>query len=85
LTAFLDSRRVEIARTGDYTILALFSVGTNKGKLGSLLETLFEFKWLYDREAPLIEALPDLAARFPDRYGMLTLNLSSSATKCTWP
>ena len=73
LTAFLDSRRVEIARTGDYTILALFSVGTSKGKWGSLLETLFEFKRLYDREAPLIEALPDLAAKFPDRYGMLTL------------
>ncbi len=26
LTAFLDARRVEIARTGDYTILTLFSV-----------------------------------------------------------
>ena len=73
LTAFLDSRRVEIARTGDYTILALFSVGTSKGKWGSLLETLFEFKRLYDRETPLIEALPDLAAKFPDRYGALTL------------
>src|SRR5271156_5065309 len=42
LTAFLDSRRVEIARTGDYTILTLFSVGTSKGKWGSLLETLLE-------------------------------------------
>ena len=73
LTAFLDSRRVEIARTGDYTLLALFSVGTSKGKWGSLLETLFEFKRLYDREAPLVEALPDLAAKFPDRYGALTI------------
>ena len=73
VTAFLDSRRVEIARTGDYTILALFSVGTSKGKWGSLLETLFECKRLYDRAAPLIEALPDLASKFPDRYGALTL------------
>jgi arginine decarboxylase len=64
---------VEIARTGDYTILALFSVGTSKGKWGSLLETLFEFKRLYDRDAPLQEALPDLATKFPDRYGTLTL------------
>jgi len=73
LTAFLDSRRVEIARTGDYTMLTLFSVGTSKGKWGSLLETLFEFKRLYDRQAPLPEALPDLAAKHPDRYGTLTL------------
>ena len=73
LTAFLDSRRVEIARTGDYTILALFSVGTSKGKWGSLLETLFEFKRLYDRDASLTEAMPDLASKFPDRYGSLTL------------
>jgi len=48
-------------------------VGTSKGKWGSLLETLFEFKRLYDREAPLVEALPDLAAKFPDRYGLMTL------------
>jgi arginine decarboxylase len=73
LTAFLDSRRVEIARTGDYTILALFSVGTSKGKWGSLLETLFQFKRLYDRDAALTEALPDLASKFQDRYGTLTL------------
>jgi arginine decarboxylase len=73
LTAFLDARRVEIARTGDYTILTLFSVGTSKGKWGSLLETLFEFKRLYDSEASLVEALPALAAKYPDRYGSLTL------------
>jgi arginine decarboxylase len=73
LTAFLDARRVEIARAGDYTLLALFSVGTSKGKWGSLLETLFEFKKLYDRDAPLSEVLPDLATKFPDRYGLLTL------------
>lgn len=73
LTEFLDSRRVEIARTGDYTILVLFSVGTSKGKWGSLLENLFEFKRLYDSEAPLVEALPELAQRYPVRYRNLTL------------
>ena len=30
LTEFLDARLVEIARTGDYTALILFSVGTAK-------------------------------------------------------
>ncbi len=73
LTEFLDSRRVEIARTGDYTVLVLFSVGTSKGKWGSLLENLFEFKRLYDTEAPLDEALPELVQRFPARYRNVTL------------
>ncbi len=73
LTEFLDARRVEIARTGDYTVLVLFSVGTSKGKWGSLLENLFEFKRLYDNEATLSEALPELVARYPHRYGNVTL------------
>ncbi len=73
LTEFLDSRRVEIARTGDYTVLVLFSVGTSKGKWGSLLENLFEFKRLYDSDAALEEALPELVQRFPARYRNLSL------------
>jgi arginine decarboxylase len=73
LTEFLDSRRVEIARTGDYTVLVLFSVGTSKGKWGSLLENLFEFKRLYDSDASLEEALPELVQRFPGRYRNFTL------------
>src|SRR5271168_4902014 len=73
LTEFLDARRVEIARTGDYTVLVLFSVGTSKGKWGALLENLFEFKRLYDSEAPLEEALPELVSRYPHRYRNVTL------------
>jgi arginine decarboxylase len=73
LTEFLDGRRVEIARTGDYTVLVLFSVGTSKGKWGALLENLFEFKRLYDSEAPLEEAMPELVSRFPHRYRNVSL------------
>ena len=73
LTEFLDARRVEIARTGDYTVLVLFSVGTSKGKWGSLLENLFEFKRLYDTEAILSEALLDLVEEYPQRYRNVTL------------
>src|ERR1700728_4319922 len=73
ITEFLDGRRVEIARTGDYTVLILFSVGTSKGKWGALLENLFEFKRLYDSNALLDDALPELVQRFPARYRSLTL------------
>lgn len=73
LSKFLDARRQEIARTGDYTVLILFSVGTTQGKSGTLLETLLAFKRLYDRNASLEEALPELAREYPERYGTLTL------------
>jgi arginine decarboxylase len=69
LTRFLDSRRIEIARTGDYTVLVLFSVGTSKGKWGTLLEALLEFKRLYDGDASVAEVLPELAEKFPEEYG----------------
>jgi arginine decarboxylase len=83
LTEFLDGRRVEIARTGDYTVLVLFSVGTSKGKWGSLLENLFEFKRLYDNEAPLEEALPELVTKYPTRYRNVTLKeLSDEMHDC---
>ncbi len=73
LTKFLDARRQAIARTGDYTVLVLFSVGTTQGKWGTLLETLMSFKRLYDRNATLDEALPDLVQAYPDRYRGMTL------------
>ena len=73
LVEFLDGRRVEIARNGDYTVLTLFSVGTSKGKWGALLENLFEFKRLYDTDAMLSEAMPELVSRYPARYRDVTL------------
>ena len=72
LTRFLDERRTYIARTGDYTLLVLFSVGSSQGKWGTLLEALHEFKRLYDGGATVSEALPKLAAGQP-RYADLTL------------
>ncbi|WP_130618018.1 Orn/Lys/Arg decarboxylase N-terminal domain-containing protein [Dyella amyloliquefaciens] len=73
LAKFLDARRQAIARTGDYTILVLFSVGTTQGKWGTLLETLMSFKRLFDRKAALEEALPDLVQSYPERYRGMTL------------
>jgi arginine decarboxylase len=73
LSKFLDARRQEIARTGDYTVLVLFSIGTTQGKWGTLLETMLSFKSLYDGQASLEEALPDLVRAYPDRYRNMTL------------
>lgn len=72
LTKFLDDRRIEIARTGDYTVLILFSVGITKGKWGTLIESMLAFKKLYDTDALAIDAIPSLKGQSP-HYDHLTL------------
>ena len=72
LTKFLDDRRIEIARTGDYSILILFSVGITKGKWGTLIESLLMFKKFYDSDTLAVEAIPSLKEQ-STRYDNLTL------------
>ena len=48
-------------------------MGITKGKWGTLITELFEFKRLYDENAPLEEVFPDLTDTWPDRYGGMTL------------
>lgn len=71
VSKFLDDRRIEVARTGDYTLLILFSVGTTKGKWGTLIESLLEFKKLYDNDVMAVDAIPSLK-KVP-AYASLTL------------
>jgi arginine/lysine/ornithine decarboxylase len=73
VTAYLHRRGVEVEKTTDFTILFLFSIGITKGKWGTLLNALLDFKRDYDRNAPLSEVLPHLAARSPDTYANLGL------------
>jgi arginine decarboxylase len=73
VTRFLDGLRIEVEKTGDYTILVLFSIGFTKGKWGTLLDGLMAFKRAYDDGIPLSRALPELATDYPERYGAITL------------
>ncbi|MGH7586235.1 MAG: Orn/Lys/Arg decarboxylase N-terminal domain-containing protein [Gemmatimonadales bacterium] len=73
LTAWLHNRGVEVEKTTDFTILFLFSIGITKGKWGTLLNALLDFKRDYDANAPLPEALPELVANHPGPYGKLGL------------
>jgi arginine decarboxylase len=73
LSSYLDTRRVEVEKTGDYSVLVLFSIGTTNGKWGTLVEGLLAFKRAYDGAQPLAQALPDLVGAYPGRYGALTL------------
>ena len=70
---FLDTRGIINEKSGDYSILFLFSMGVTKGKWGTLVTELFEFKRRYDENAPLEEIFPDLTSAYPTRYGGMTL------------
>jgi arginine decarboxylase len=48
-------------------------VGITKGKWGTLINSLLDFKVDYDRNAPLAEVLPKVAAGGPGRYAGMGL------------
>ncbi|MBW8798372.1 MAG: arginine decarboxylase [Streptomyces sp.] len=73
LTAYLGTRKIVVEKTDSYTTLILFSMGITKGKWGTLLDALTDFKALYDADAPLERVLPEAVAAHPRRYAGLTL------------
>ncbi len=68
VTAFLGQKGVVPSRTTSHIVLFLFSMGVTKGKWGTLINALLEFKRAYDRNAPLDQVMPKVAAADPERY-----------------
>ncbi len=73
VTAYLHCRGVEVEKTTDFTILFLFSIGITKGKWGTLLNALLDFKRDYDNNTALSQVLPHLTTNHPSTYGGLGL------------
>ncbi|MBO8185137.1 Orn/Lys/Arg decarboxylase N-terminal domain-containing protein [Streptomyces spirodelae] len=73
LTAYLATRNIVVEKTDTYTTLVLFSMGITKGKWGTLMDALMDFKALYDQDAPLERLLPELVDAHPRRYAGQTL------------
>ncbi len=73
VTRVLDNQGIVVEKTEPYSILTLFTVGTTKGKWGSLVAGYMHFKELYDTNASLSIALPGLVADYPERYGHMGL------------
>lgn len=73
VTAFLGQNDIVPSRTTDFMVLCLFSVGVTKGKWGTLINVLLEFKQHYDRNSPLTLCLPNLAVAHAERYAGLGL------------
>ncbi|MFB7949689.1 Orn/Lys/Arg decarboxylase N-terminal domain-containing protein [Kitasatospora phosalacinea] len=68
LTAYLATRGIVVEKTDSYSTLVLFSMGITKGKWGTLMDALMDFKALHDEDAPLARVLPALVEGHPRRY-----------------
>jgi arginine decarboxylase len=73
VSAFLATKGIVVEKTETYSFLVLFSMGLTKGKWGSLVASLMQFKELYDAGAPLVDVLPELVAEHPARYRDMSL------------
>jgi arginine decarboxylase len=63
VTSFLSSRGIVAEKTEPYSFLMLFSIGVTKGKWGSMVAGLMEFKRHYDSNEQLSQVLPGLVNR----------------------
>ena len=74
VSAYLGRHGIIPSRTTDHMVLFLFSMGVTKGKWGTLINTLLDFKRDYDANVPVAIALPKVAAAAPERYRNLGLH-----------
>ena len=68
VTNYLIDKGIVCEKTDYYSWLLLNSLGTTKGKQGTLVAELYKFRDLYNSNAPLEEVLPQLVNQFPKRY-----------------
>lgn len=73
VTAYLGEQGIVPSRTTSHMVLFLFSMGVTKGKWGTLINALLEFKRDYDRNAPLEQVVPKVVAGAPARYAGMGL------------
>jgi lysine decarboxylase/arginine decarboxylase len=73
LTAYLGQQGIVVEKTTDFTILFLFSIGITKGKWGTLVNALLDFKRDYDDNLELELCLPDLLTAHQQRYAGMGL------------
>jgi arginine decarboxylase len=73
VTAYLIQHGIVPSRTTPHMVMFLFSMGVTKGKWGTLINTLLDFKRDYDANQPLAEVLPRVLAAAPARYAGLGL------------
>jgi len=71
--AFLRARGIVNEKTSFYTILLLVTGAIERGKSGTLLSELLDFKRAYDDGVLVRDVLPELVTAHPGRYEKATL------------
>lgn len=70
---FLRERGIVVEKTGFYSLLVLFTLGITKGKSGTLLAELFDFREAYDEDFRLSQVFPTLTDQFSVSYSGRTV------------
>lgn len=73
LSRYLTRQGIVVEKTTDFTVLFLFSIGITKGKWGTLVNALLDFKRDYDANLELEQCLPDLLVANLERYAGMGL------------
>jgi arginine decarboxylase len=73
VSAYLGHQGIVVEKTTDFTLLFLFSIGITKGKWGTLVNALLDFKRDYDSNLELAACLPELLAANQQRYAGIGL------------
>ena len=68
LYKYLDDMGNVGEKTGFYNILFIVSPSVTESKTGTLISELFNFKDLFDKNAPISKVFPDLVDRYPETY-----------------
>lgn len=68
VTNFLINNGIVCEKTDYYSFLMLHSVGTSRGKQGTLIARLLKFKEFYDANASLSVVFPDMTKQWPEYY-----------------
>jgi lysine decarboxylase/arginine decarboxylase len=79
VTNYLIDKGIVCEKTDYYSFLMLHSLGTTRGKQGTLLAELFKFKEMYDRNAPLAEVFPGMVTAWPGHYAKVGLKEHANA------
>ena len=70
---YLRQQRVISEKCDLNSILFLMTPSEDESKLSTLIAKLVKFKTLWDRDAPLVDVLPRIAAANPQRYAGYTI------------
>lgn len=74
LSTYLDENAsIVVEKTQDYSVLFLFSIGVTRGKWGTLLSSMLQFKRDVDANTGLDLVLPGVLKNAPQRYAGMGL------------